>query len=171
MLIPLKIARDQPLQRQLYDQLRDLIVSSRLTAGTRMPSTRMLADQFSISRTTVLLTYERLIAEGRLESRPAAGTFVARRPKITARASVSPSQSQEFAYRGARRNRAAGRLSGSSAVSCWPSARRYPKRAGPAWRAACRRACRGTPKAARGDCRLVVCLAWARCRGGADRAG
>jgi GntR family transcriptional regulator/MocR family aminotransferase len=95
VLIPLKIARDQPLQRQLYDQLRDLIVSSRLTAGTRMPSTRMLADQFSISRTTVLLTYERLIAEGRLESRPAAGTFVARRPKITARASVSPSQSRD----------------------------------------------------------------------------
>ena len=28
-----------------------------------MPSTRMLAEQFAISRITVLLTYERLIAE------------------------------------------------------------------------------------------------------------
>ena len=36
-----------------------------------MPSTRMLADQFSISRITVLLSYERLIAEGYL--RTAAG--------------------------------------------------------------------------------------------------
>jgi len=41
-----------------------------------MPSSRMLADQFGISRTTVLLAYERLIAEGLLETRPAQGTFV-----------------------------------------------------------------------------------------------
>lgn len=43
-----------------------------------MPSTRMLAEQFSISRITALLTYERLIAEGYLETLPAKGTFVAR---------------------------------------------------------------------------------------------
>ncbi len=76
MLIPLKLVRDQPLQQQLYEQLRELIVSSRLAANTRMPSTRMLADQFSISRITVLLTYERLIAEGYLRTEPAKGTFV-----------------------------------------------------------------------------------------------
>jgi GntR family transcriptional regulator/MocR family aminotransferase len=76
MLVPLKLVRDLPLQQQLYDQLRDLIGSARLTPGTRMPSTRMLADQFSISRITVLLTYERLIAEGYLETLPAKGTFV-----------------------------------------------------------------------------------------------
>jgi GntR family transcriptional regulator / MocR family aminotransferase len=78
VLIPLKIARDQPLQQQLYDQLHTLIASSRLMLGTRMPSTRMLADQFSISRTTVLLTYERLLAEGWLKALPSKGTFVAR---------------------------------------------------------------------------------------------
>jgi GntR family transcriptional regulator/MocR family aminotransferase len=77
VLIPLKIARDQPLQQQLYDQLHVLIASSRLMLGTRMPSTRMLAEQFSISRTTVLLTYERLLAEGWLKSLPSKGTFVA----------------------------------------------------------------------------------------------
>ena len=43
-----------------------------------MPSTRMLADQFSVSRITVLLTYERLIAEGYLTTIPAKGTFVTR---------------------------------------------------------------------------------------------
>jgi GntR family transcriptional regulator / MocR family aminotransferase len=78
VLIPLKIARDQPLQRQLYDQLHALIASSRLMLGARMPSTRMLADQFSISRTTVLLTYERLLSEGWLKALPSKGTFVAR---------------------------------------------------------------------------------------------
>lgn len=78
MLIPLKLARDRPLQQQLYDQLRDLIASGRLLPGTRMPSTRMLAEQFSVSRITVLLTYERLIADGHLETIPAKGTFVGR---------------------------------------------------------------------------------------------
>ena len=78
MLIPLKLVRDQPLQQQIYDQLQELIASARLQPGTRMPSTRMLAEQFSISRITVLLTYERLIAEGYLETLPAKGTFVAK---------------------------------------------------------------------------------------------
>src|SRR5208283_3492765 len=78
MLIPLKLLRDKPLQQQLHEQLRELIVSARLAPGTRMPSTRMLADQFSISRVTVLLTYERLIAEGYLRTIPAKGTFVHR---------------------------------------------------------------------------------------------
>lgn len=78
MLIPLELRRDQPLQQQLYEQLRALIGSARLRAGLRMPPTRALAEQFSISRNTVLLTYERLIAEGYLETLPAKGTFVAR---------------------------------------------------------------------------------------------
>lgn len=76
MLIPLNLVRDQPLQRQIYEQLRDLIASSRLLPGTRMPSTRMMAEEFGVSRVTVLLTYERLIADGLLETRPASGTFV-----------------------------------------------------------------------------------------------
>lgn len=80
MLIPLKLVRDQPLQQQLYDQLRELIASARLQPGARMPSTRMLAEQFAISRITVLLTYERLIAESYLHTMPAKGTFVARGP-------------------------------------------------------------------------------------------
>jgi GntR family transcriptional regulator / MocR family aminotransferase len=80
LLIPLKLVRDQPLQQQLYEQLRELIAAARLQPGARMPSTRMLAEQFSISRITALLTYERLIAEGYLETLPAKGTFVARGP-------------------------------------------------------------------------------------------
>jgi GntR family transcriptional regulator / MocR family aminotransferase len=80
MLIPLRLLRDQQLQHQLFEQLRDLIVSNRLQPGSRMPSSRMMAEQFAISRMTVLLTYERLIAEGYLETRPAAGTFVVQAP-------------------------------------------------------------------------------------------
>lgn len=77
MLIPLKLVRDQPLQQQIFEQLRNLIQSGGLAPGTRMPSTRMVAEQFAVSRITVLLVYERLIAEGFLETIPAKGTFVA----------------------------------------------------------------------------------------------
>lgn len=44
-----------------------------------MPSTRMTAEQSAVSRITVLLANERLIAEGYLETIPAKGTFVSPR--------------------------------------------------------------------------------------------
>jgi GntR family transcriptional regulator/MocR family aminotransferase len=89
MLIPLSLERNQPLQQQLYTQLHALIATGRLRPGARMPSTRMMAEQFAVSRITVLLTYERLIAEGLLETRPAQGTFVAR---LAARHADAPIQ-------------------------------------------------------------------------------
>lgn len=76
MPVSLKLVRDLPLQQQLYDQLRGLILSGRLAHGSRMPSTRNLAEQFSIARITVLLTYERLTADGYITTIPAKGTFV-----------------------------------------------------------------------------------------------
>jgi len=96
MLIPLKLVRDQQLQQQLFDQLRDLIVSGRLLPGARMPSSRMMAEQFAISRMTVLLTYERLVAEGCLETRPANGTFVAHRRGFPRPGVAEPPSPYEF---------------------------------------------------------------------------
>ena len=76
MLMPLRLAQNQPLQRQFYEQIRGLIVSGELRPGARMPSTRRLAEQHSVARITVILAYERLIAENYLQTRPATGTFV-----------------------------------------------------------------------------------------------
>ena len=76
MLSAIALDRGQCLQQQIVDQLQELIRNGRLQAGMRMPSSRMLADQFAISRNTVVLAYDRLIAEGLLETRPAQGTFV-----------------------------------------------------------------------------------------------
>ncbi len=66
----------EPLQNQLYEQLRALIISKRLKPNSRLIATRFLAESLGVSRTTVLLAYERLIAEGYVETRPAVGTFV-----------------------------------------------------------------------------------------------
>ena len=82
---PLKkpeIALDQnmsvPLYRQLYERLRGSILSGQLEAGTRLPSTRVLASELGVSRTTTALAYEQLLLEGYIESRVGDGTWVAR---------------------------------------------------------------------------------------------
>ena len=68
--------RSRPLHRQLYGELRNAILDGRLLAGARLPPTRVLAGELSLSRTTVLSAFEQLIAEGFLEARPGSGTFV-----------------------------------------------------------------------------------------------
>jgi GntR family transcriptional regulator / MocR family aminotransferase len=64
------------LRRQLYKEMREAILSGRLSAGSRIPSTRALAQSFGISRTTVTECYEDLISEGYLYARIGSGTFV-----------------------------------------------------------------------------------------------
>lgn len=72
-------AKPEPLQRQLYDALRSAIMRGRLRPGTRLPSTRELRAQLGLSRNTVLAVFERLLADGYLETRPGSGTYVASR--------------------------------------------------------------------------------------------
>ncbi|AFY53119.1 transcriptional regulator with HTH domain and aminotransferase domain [Rivularia sp. PCC 7116] len=64
------------LHQQLYEQLRQAILSGRLAPGERIPSTRFLAKSLSISRFTVTTSYEQLLSEGYLETVKGAGTFV-----------------------------------------------------------------------------------------------
>lgn len=70
-------ASDAPFYRQIYEAIRDAILTGRLTSGSRLPSSRALATQLSVSRITVVNAFEQLLAEGYLESRTGAGTFVA----------------------------------------------------------------------------------------------
>jgi GntR family transcriptional regulator / MocR family aminotransferase len=65
-----------PLYRQLYNWLREAILSGQLAAGTRLPSTRSLASDLAVSRNTVLIAFEQLLAEGYVEGRIGAGTYV-----------------------------------------------------------------------------------------------
>jgi GntR family transcriptional regulator/MocR family aminotransferase len=67
---------ERPLHRQIYDSFRSMILERRLQAGQQIPSTRALADDLGISRIPVLDAYAQLLAEGYIESRSGAGTFV-----------------------------------------------------------------------------------------------
>lgn len=78
MQLPIAIsaAKGSRLQQQLVDQVQALISRGVLLPGAQLPSSRELADQLGISRRTVVLSYERLIDDGLIETRPALGTFV-----------------------------------------------------------------------------------------------
>jgi GntR family transcriptional regulator / MocR family aminotransferase len=67
----------KPLWQQLYEQLRDTVISRRLPPGTRLPATRLLAAELGCSRNTILGAFEQLAAEGYLEGRVGSGTYVA----------------------------------------------------------------------------------------------
>lgn len=77
----LSIALDRgaaaPLQAQLTQALRDLVHRSRARSGDRLPSSRGLAQELSVSRVTVTGAYDQLIAEGYLEGRQGSGVYVA----------------------------------------------------------------------------------------------
>ena len=65
-----------PLHRQVYAAIREAILDGRLPAGSRLPSTRRLAEELGVSRNTVLAAFEQLQAEGFLLGRTGSGTRV-----------------------------------------------------------------------------------------------
>ncbi|MEY9096179.1 aminotransferase class I/II-fold pyridoxal phosphate-dependent enzyme [Paenibacillus sp. RC84] len=63
----------------LYRALRESIVEGRLESGSKLPSSRELAEVYGISRGLVMQVYEMLMSEGYIEGKPGKGTFVAYR--------------------------------------------------------------------------------------------
>ena len=79
-LLPLAIDRTSsiPFYQQLYSQFRYAILDRRLTSGELVPSSRTLAHDLAIARTTVVSALDQLVAEGYLVAQQGAGYRVAR---------------------------------------------------------------------------------------------
>lgn len=75
---PLDASSPMPLYRQLYEWMRQAILAGQLGPGAKLPSTRVLAAELHISRNTVLNAFAQLLAEGYLEGKLGAGTYVSR---------------------------------------------------------------------------------------------
>jgi GntR family transcriptional regulator/MocR family aminotransferase len=69
-------ARKGPLNRQLYREIREAVLSGRLSAGARLPSSRALSQQLELARNTVLAAYDQLIAEGYVRAKKGSGIYV-----------------------------------------------------------------------------------------------
>jgi GntR family transcriptional regulator / MocR family aminotransferase len=77
MDLHLDLDRNAPLRAQLERELRDAIRSGRLRARSKLPPSRVLADQLEVSRGVVVEAYSQLIAEGYLVARSGEGTRIA----------------------------------------------------------------------------------------------
>src|SRR4051812_11737567 len=77
--IQLDRARRTPLATQIYSAIRDGIENGRLASGARLPSWQDLAAQLGVSRGTVRVAYERLVAEQFVIGLGPAGTRVTER--------------------------------------------------------------------------------------------
>jgi GntR family transcriptional regulator/MocR family aminotransferase len=65
-----------PLYSQLYHYIKEDILNGKISADTRLPSIRSLSSHLHISRNTVDMAYQQLIAEGYVQSRPRSGLYV-----------------------------------------------------------------------------------------------
>ncbi len=69
---------DTPIYRYLYRQIKNDILSGKLTAGEKLPSKRSLAQTLNVGVITVENAYSCLISEGYIDAKEKKGYFVAR---------------------------------------------------------------------------------------------
>lgn len=65
-----------PLTKQIYQYIKKSILNGILQENERLPSSRELSKDLSVSRNIVVEAYEQLIAEGYLYAKKGAGTYV-----------------------------------------------------------------------------------------------
>jgi GntR family transcriptional regulator len=76
MFIHLNPSSGMPIYRQLFQQLRERIVSGQLAPDEQLPSVRDLAAELKINLLTVAKVYQLLESEGLAATRRGLGTFV-----------------------------------------------------------------------------------------------
>lgn len=80
----------EPINAQLVRRLRNAIESGAIPARTRLLPSRVLADRLGVARNTITFALDQLVAEGYLEARVGAGTFVSDTVVRPVRRSPSP---------------------------------------------------------------------------------
>ena len=75
LTIPLDEHGKQPMYEQIYQHIRNEIQAAHIPAGERLPSTRKLSAHLGVSRSTVDLAYEQLLAEGYIVAVPYKGYY------------------------------------------------------------------------------------------------
>src|SRR5271156_6281716 len=73
---PISPAAPAPLYQQIVDNIKREVLANRLTAGSALPSYRVLAEELLVSLITVKRAYEELEREGITFRRQGLGTFV-----------------------------------------------------------------------------------------------
>lgn len=127
--LPLIVLSTEPgltLQDRIRRAVREAVEAGTLPAGSRMPSSRVLAGQLGIARNTVVLALQTLLDDGVLSARARSGLYVAedggtpapRLETIGGPSEANPHQAWRGRFRSAEIERSAFRLP--------PDWQRYP---------------------------------------------
>ena len=68
---------DKPAYMQIYEQLSEQIISGAIAPGEALPPIRAVASQTGVSVITVRSAWERLEADGLIETRAGSGCYAA----------------------------------------------------------------------------------------------
>ena len=66
----------EPLHRQVYSAVRQAIANGEFPAGSKLPSTRAMAEMLGVSRNTIITAYEELSSDGSIVGKLGSGTRV-----------------------------------------------------------------------------------------------
>jgi len=77
LLLSLEAVSGPTLGLRIVQALQRAIVDGRLTPGTALPGSRVLAEQLKVNRNTIVFALQELEAQGWLVTEPSLGTFVA----------------------------------------------------------------------------------------------
>lgn len=93
LMIPLNTRSGVPMYEQIYSYMKEEIRTGSLKAATRLPSTRVLAENLKVSRSTTQMAYEQLVSEGYIETIPCKGYYVTRIEELV---EVRPETEEDF---------------------------------------------------------------------------
>jgi GntR family transcriptional regulator / MocR family aminotransferase len=78
LTLPIRLDRTLRSQsQQVHAALRSAIIEGRLAPGTKLPSSRNLAEQLAVRRNAIVSAYEQLLGDGLVDAKHGAGTYVA----------------------------------------------------------------------------------------------
>lgn len=79
MELPIQLSKDsrEPIYFQIEEQIKALIASGQLSAGTLLPSIRALSKDLEVSIITTRRVYQNLEQQGFIHSKQGKGSFVA----------------------------------------------------------------------------------------------
>ncbi|MFJ6214457.1 PLP-dependent aminotransferase family protein [Streptomyces sp. NPDC092296] len=91
----LDLAPGPGVRAALETALREAVRGGRLAPGSRLPSSRVLAQDLGLARNTVAEAYGQLVAEGWLTARQGSGTRVAEHTETAPAAAAAPARPAE----------------------------------------------------------------------------
>jgi len=85
ILLKLDFDNSEPIYKQIYIQIIERIEKNILKPGDRLPSSRRLANQLGINRTTVYKAYQELWSKGYIESKQGSYSIIRKRVEVKKR--------------------------------------------------------------------------------------